>query len=73
MAMLILYIFALSAGRLSFVDAVTYNKLKAAKVELQINALNATPALDNVADIIAAAKAHTMHYQVLCKIISYYY
>jgi len=49
---------ALTAGRLSFVDAVTYNKLKAAKVELQINALNATPALDNAADIAAAKTAY---------------
>ncbi len=49
---------ALTAGRLSFIDAVTYNKLKAAKVELQIAALNATPALDNAADIAAAKTAY---------------
>jgi hypothetical protein len=49
---------ALTPGRLSFINGATYDQLKAAKVELQINALNATPALDNAADIAAAKTAY---------------
>ena len=47
---------ALTPGRLSFIDKKVYEKLTAAKVELQIDGLNATPALDN-ATAIAAARA----------------
>lgn len=47
---------ALTPGRLSFIVSATYNQLKAAKVELQINELSPTPALDNAA-VIAAAQA----------------
>ena len=47
---------ALTPGRLSFINGATYDKLKAAKVELQINELSPTPALDNAA-VIAAAQA----------------
>ena len=47
---------ALTPGRLSFIDKKVYEKLTAAKVELQINELSPTPALDNAA-VIAAAQA----------------
>ncbi|MCK9319803.1 hypothetical protein, partial [Methanoculleus sp.] len=49
---------ALTAGRLSFIDADTYDKLNAAKVELRIDELNKAATIAKAADIAAVKAAY---------------